>query len=236
MSEQPNPPPENQPSAPPTNTPEARNPDGTLKPELSAPTPSPTPEAPDSSPKSNEPTSKEPPKSAEGPPEKYSEFKVPDGFELNPEVADKAGALFKDLGLSQDAAQRLVDFYAEQQRAVAEAPFAEYERVRQSWRDETAKSDLGDGAGDLKPEVKANVDRVFQYISGTKDGPALVLSFKQIMDITGVGDHPAFVRALSLLGTSLAEGRAVTPGSPAPVRAPNSGPTSAAKALYPNLP
>src|SRR5215469_13319641 len=98
--------------------------------ELNNPSIQPTPETttpPPAEPKTvlnqNEPAPKpEPPKPAEGAPEKYSDFKVPEGYQLDPEVNTKASDLFKSMGLSQDSAQKLVDFYTAETKEAFEAP------------------------------------------------------------------------------------------------------------------
>src|SRR5579863_3544340 len=47
-------------------------------------------------------------------PDKYTDFKAPDGYTLDPATIEAATPIFKELGLSQDAAQKLVDFHATQ--------------------------------------------------------------------------------------------------------------------------
>src|SRR5712671_3512851 len=44
-----------------------------------------------------------------GAPEKYEDFKLPEGVELAPEAVAEVSTLFKELGLSQANAQKLVD-------------------------------------------------------------------------------------------------------------------------------
>jgi hypothetical protein len=81
--------------------------------------------------------------------------------------------------------------------------------------------------------VKVDIGRAL----GTLD-PALRAEFQAAMDLTGAGDHPAFVKALWKLSQAVSEGRPVTGKGPSPEgqRAPgtNARPTPA-KALYPNL-
>src|SRR5262245_7608247 len=52
------------------------------------------------------------PAKAQGAPEKYEAFKVPDGFEITEAANKEIDTLFRDIGLSQEAGQKLVDFYA----------------------------------------------------------------------------------------------------------------------------
>src|SRR6266852_5763511 len=114
------------------NQPEARASDGTLK-DQSLPTTTPTPldktpsteegksflsgkteskEEPKVEPKLDadgkpivEPKKEEP---VIGAPEKYADFRVPEGFKFDPEALTEAQATFKELGLTQDQAQKLV--------------------------------------------------------------------------------------------------------------------------------
>lgn len=44
-------------------------------------------------------------------PEKYEEFKVPDGMELDKEMMNEATPLFKEIGLTQEKAQKIADLY-----------------------------------------------------------------------------------------------------------------------------
>ena len=53
-----------------------------------------------------------------GAPETYTEFNLPEGFELKGEILEETTALFKGLNLSQENAQKLVDYYTE--RVLAE--------------------------------------------------------------------------------------------------------------------
>lgn len=170
-----------------------------------------------------------------GAPEKYEDFKVPEGFELDKDVATEATAIFKELGVSQEGAQKLVDFYIAKAREAAEQPFKAYQDMRNGWREEAEnhpqlRNRLN---GDNSP-----VKQSFGKLMNALGDQALADSFRQAMDLTGAGDHPAFIRVVDILGSLLTEGAHVKGGGPSKegqIR-PGSGPQSAAKALYPNLP
>lgn len=223
------------PTSPPlANDPTARAPDGTIKDQQANQTSSETtlPTAP-------KPQSTEPAKSVaadakatpEGAPEKYEPFKAPEGFEIDAPTAEKAGAVFRELGLSQTQAQKLIDFYASTSAEAAEAPYKQYEAMRNGWRDEVVKdSTLGDGQG-LRADVKATIGRAVDSLPAD-----LARDFRAAMDLTGAGDNPAFIRAFYNLAQRVGEGTSVKAGAPAPVRPPGAAPKSAASALYPNLP
>src|SRR6266436_8439629 len=124
--------------------PEARTADGTLKdqnppPETTTPTPEKKPEGrsfltqislkeeskppaePEEEPK---PEDKKP--DAAGAPEKYADFKVPDGFKFDEKALTEATTAFKELCLTQEAAQKLINTYAKNTQQAIEAPYKQW--------------------------------------------------------------------------------------------------------------
>lgn len=172
-------------------------------------------------------------KAAVGVPEKY-EFKAPEGQQLDAKAIEAITPLFKELGLTNDQAQKLVDFDTKRQSEAENNANRQYEDTRLGWRNEVIKDrDLGDGKAGLKSEAKANIDRAMQAIGDSK----AIDAFKEAMDLTGAGDNPAVLRVMNTLGKLLSEGTAVRGAGPAATGqiAPGAGPKSAASALYPNL-
>lgn len=167
-------------------------------------------------------------------PDKY-DFKAPEGYTLDSKFVEEATPILKELGLSNDAAQKLVDLQSKHSIETADAALRAYEDTRTAWRGEVIKDPaLGDGKEGLKPEVKAQIATAITAVGDVKAQEA----FKEAMDLTGVGDNPAFVRAVAAWGKLLSEGTLVRGGNPSPAgqTSPGSGPRSAAAAMYPNLP
>jgi hypothetical protein len=162
-------------------------------------------------------------------PEKY-EFNLPEGFTLDETVAGEVTTLFKDLGIDQPGAQRLVDFYTNKLTEAVDAPFKLWAETQKGWVDEI-KADPT--IGKRLPEVKTTVARA---IDGLGD-PKLAADFREAMDVTGAGNHPAFIRAFYKLAQQVTEGRHVSGRGPSAESqvAPGSAPRSAAEAMYPNL-
>lgn len=177
----------------------------------------------------------EPPKA----PDAYTDFTVPDGYQLDKALLDKVTPIFKELGLSQEAAQKLVSLQVERDIAAASGPQSAYETLRKDWQGKTlADTDIsaytnGDKSG--IDAVKIDIGRALNVIGD----PALVSDFRAAMDLTGAGDHPAFVKALWRLAQHIGEGKPVSGKGPSPLgqKDPAKPSTpSAAQALYPNLP
>lgn len=165
-----------------------------------------------------------------GVPEKY-EFKAPEGFELNETTVTEASAVFKELGLTNDQAQKLVDFQAKLSKTQAEAPYKAYDAMREGWQNEV-KADKE--IGHILPKVKETIGRALD----TLGDPALVTQFKDAMNLTGAGDHPAFVKAFYKFASAVVEGKHVAGGGPSKHGQAPTGQNerpSAAQAMYPNL-
>lgn len=225
----------------------ARSPTGEiLEPSQIEPKP-PTPPAPKpdgtqdstSTPKPPTDDSKPKPPAAPGAPETYAAFTAPDGYTIDPKTVEAAAPIFRELGLSQEAAQKLVDFHTSQMIAAAKAPATEYEATRTAWQAK-AKSDpdmakaVNGGTTGLDA-VKLDLGRALSAIGD----PTLVTEFKQAMDLTGAGDHPAFIKTFWKLAQFVTEGKHVSGAAPSPHGQRPPGTTerpAAARALYPNLP
>src|SRR6266446_8772754 len=211
--------------APLPNSPEARTPTGELK-NASTTTTTPTDQTPPETPPEPKP---EP---LAGAPETYTDFTLPEGVKLEGETLKSAQELFKALNLPQDGAQKLVDFHLGQIRAATEASSKAYDDMRAGWQT-AAKSDPE--IGPKMTQIKENVGRLYDAIGDAK----LVGEFKQIMDLTGAGDNPAFIKVLNKLSSFVTEGHHVTGAQPSKFgqQAPGTNERpSTAHALYPNNP
>lgn len=177
----------------------------------------------------------EPPKEeTKGAPEKYEDYKVPDGYTLDPEVKGEADKLFKSLGLLQDQAQSLVDFYTAKTTEAFQAPFTAYQEMTNGWRTEAESHP--DLRGKLGAGQEVNV-RIAKFLDGLPDSK-LASDFRSLMDLTGAGNHQAFIRVIDHAAKQMTEGTHVAGNGPGKdgQSAPGRPAPSAAGALWPNLP
>lgn len=120
---------------------------------------------------------------------------MPDGVELDTELADALGPEFKDLGLTNAQAQKLVDKYVEIQtgRETGKAK-AWGERV-QGWADD-AKADKEIGGDKWDGTVKDAT----RFISkmGTPE-------LKEFLNASGGGNHPELIRIFAKAGALIKE-------------------------------
>lgn len=169
---------------------------------------------------------------ATGAPEKYEAFRAPEGFQFAEAAMTEFTGVAKELGLSQDAAQKIVDVYAKHTAEQLAAPAKAWNDTVSAWTKET--TDHPDLKGRLS-EVKINVGRALDSLGD----PQLADNFRAAMDVTGVGNHPAFVRVFDKISQLLNEGKPATGGGPtkAGQTKPGTGEKpSPAKAMFPGLP
>ncbi len=169
------------------------------------------------------------PKKSEAPPA-YDETKLtfPEGVTLDKEALAKFGEIAKAAGLSQPAAQQLVDLYNSVSKVNSDTIMANWNKTCDGWVTEV-KADKEIGAavlGDLRglDAVKATVGKII-------DNPTLTdPKFRESLEISRWGDNPAAIRTLYRWAKALTEGSGVRGEPPSAQR-----PRSAAAALYPNL-
>lgn len=161
-------------------------------------------------------------------PDAYTDFTVPEGQTLDKEAIAAATPLFKEHNLTQEAAQKFVDFHNAQMKATVDKLFQGYADTRKAWADETKAH-----FGTRLPEVKATIGRALDLLP-----PETRAGFREIMNSTGAGDNPFFAKAFYDLAQRATEGRPVVGKGPSPEgQRPTAQPRpSAAAALFPNLP
>lgn len=202
----------------------------------------PTPPTPTPDGKAPEPTSTSTPDPAKPDPTKAPaayEFKAPEGYTLDPKLVEEVTPIFKEMGLDQAQAQRLFDIHTKTLIDAAKAPQTTYETMRTDWvakakaDPDMAKAVNGDKVG--LDAVKLDMGRALNAIGD----PTLAAEFKSAMDLTGAGDHPAFIKTFWKLAQFVTEGKHVAGAQPSVhgQRAPGTVERpSPAAALYPNLP
>jgi hypothetical protein len=175
-----------------------------------------------------------------GAPEKYEAWKVPEGYELDAGLVEEASPIFRKAGLSQEQTQELVDFYAKHSIKSAEEVAAANNKAfwdaRRAWREELKNDDMTKGLvgtdGNHGPDSPL-IKTISEAMIGLQN-PKLVQDFKAAMELTGAGDHPAFVKVLYSLAKQVTEGTSYANGGvPKPDK---ERPKSAAAAIFPHLP
>ena len=147
-------------------------------------------------------------------PEKYEDFKIPEGMIVDKTLIDKVSPIFKELKLTQEGAQKLVDVYNDTMKANAEAQVANFKQFLKTSYDETVK------------ELGANYKDQLAYVAKVRDR-FLSEETQEILDASGLSNNKAFILDLIKLGKLISEDK-LPPGS----SATPAGEKSAAQTLY----
>lgn len=141
-------------------------------------------------------------------PEKY-ELAMPEGMQLDEAALAEATPVFKELGLTNEQANKLAGLYAKQVEKLAASSRDAMAQQHEGWKQSTLndKEYGGDAlvGKDGKPgpnliQITAAIDRV-----AGKEATA----FKEMLDQTGAGNHPEMARFLYRVGKMVGEGSMV---------------------------
>lgn len=131
----------------------------------------------------------------QGAPESYEAFTMPEGMEADTALIEGISPVLKELGLSQEGAQKLVDAYNTKIQADTTATQAASEAMVKGW-----KNDLMNDAefGGAKFNENAAIANAAIKEFGT---PALV----QMLQATGISNHPEMVKFAHKIGSLISE-------------------------------
>lgn len=124
------------------------------------------------------------------PPDTYADFVLPEGVELDAAMLSEATPMFKELGLTQDQAQKLIDFQSKQAQASSQSQVDAFNQLMNDWQ-EQSKNDKEFGGDKFEENVK-----VAQAAIGKFGTPEL----KQLLEEHGVGNHPEVIRFMVKVG------------------------------------
>ncbi len=147
------------------------------------------------------------------------ELKMPDGVELDAELASALGPEFKDLGLTNAQAQKLVDKYIAIQQQRGEKQAENWSTTIQEWAD-NAKADKEIGGVNWDKTVN-NAQRAVKELGSD--------ALKEYLNASGGGNHPEVIRFMAKVGAMIKE------DNPAKGGAEGAGkPVDPAHILFPN--
>lgn len=157
---------------------------------------------------------KEGDKKPEGAPEAY-EFKAPEGGELDKEAVSQFEPIARELNLSQEQAQKLVDLYGTKVMPQLMKQQAE------TWQKQVA--DWGTAA---KEDAEIGGDKFDGNLTRAKQAMDKFATpqLREFLESTGMGNHPELIRVFVKVGAAMSEDSLVTSNE--------KGQRSAADVLY----
>jgi hypothetical protein len=152
-----------------------------------------------------------------GAPEKY-EFTVPEGFQKDG-ILTELESVAKEANLPQDQAQKFVDLGVKMQREMVAKQQESIKTLHESWTN-LSKTDKEFGGDKLESNM-AIAKKGFEAIATPE--------LKELLNVTGLGNHPEIIRAFYKTGLKISNDTHVNAGS-----GNETTKKSAASALYPN--
>lgn len=138
----------------------------------------------------------------EGAPEKY-EFKPAEGQELDAAALEQFEPIARELNLTNDQAQKMVDLYGTKIMPMVQQQQAEaWQKTTEQWAADV-KADKEIGGDNLTANLSAAQRALEQF--GDQE-------LKEYLDSTGLGNHPALVKAFIKVGKAMSEDKVVTGG------------------------
>ena len=132
-------------------------------------------------------------------PETYEVFELPENFDMNEETLGEYHTFAKENNLTQEQAQRGVDMVAQ----MKQAEMNQWVEQQKSWVDD-AKSDTEFGGDKFDQSISVAVKARDSF--GTPE-------FNEMLDSSGLGNHPEMIRFLSRVGKQISEDGVVVGGS-----------------------
>lgn len=142
----------------------------------------------------------------QGAPDDYADFKLAEGADLDAEVLTSFKGIAKELGISQEAAQKLIDLQGQLDSKRMQALEAAQAEQSQRWAD-TVKADKELGGENYDKTVETAIKAVEKFGS-----PEL----RALLNETGIGNHPELVKFCHRIGKALSEDSLVMGGDQKP--------------------
>ena len=139
------------------------------------------------------------PKDAGGAPESYEPFNLPEGVKLESEDLEAFTGFAKELNLSQEQAQKLLERDLAVRKSIEERVNAEADAAIKGWL-EAARADKEYGGERFDANIA--VARKALEAFGTPE-------LKAMLDSSGLGNHPEAIRFMYRVGKAISEDKLV---------------------------
>lgn len=136
-------------------------------------------------------------------PEKY-DLKLPEGATLDQKALDELSAFAKEKGLSQEAAQAVLEREHSLAKSFEQKAQQEWETRKDQWLKD-AQSDKEFGGENLKLSAETAHRALKRFDSTGK--------LAEMLESTGMGNHPEVIRFMWKIGQAMSEDQLVVPGA-----------------------
>jgi hypothetical protein len=142
-----------------------------------------------------------------GAPESYEPFKAPDGWEIDQALLADFAPTLKELNLTQEQAQKVIDFAP---KLVEQTAVATTTKVL----GELGMADRGDWVGKVKADKEFGGDKLAENLAIAKKAMDAFASpeLRDLLIKSGMGNHPEMVRAFYRAGKAISADNYVAGG------------------------
>lgn len=137
--------------------------------------------------------------------DEYADFTLADGMEMNQEVLADFKGMAKELGLTQEAAQKLIDLQSRMTSLQSEQTQQALAAQSQAWA-KAIREDAEFGGENYEKNVGIAVKAVERFAS-----PEL----RSLLNDSGLGNHPELVKLFHRIGSAISEDSLVLSGTQA---------------------
>lgn len=157
------------------------------------------------------------------PPPKYEPFVTPDDIKLDDQRVGEFTNILSELEIKgkadhtliQEFGQKAVDFHIKEVRNILEnrnkQQLADWEKTKTGWKDQfLADPEIGGN------RFQTTIDSALTFLrthGGTQEQQA---EFRNLMETSGLGNHPAMIRLLAKAGAAMSEGTPLAATRPVP--------------------
>lgn len=138
-----------------------------------------------------------------GAPEAYTDFTLADGVEMDADTLDSFKGLAKELNISQESAQKLIDLQSALVTKQVEDMQAAVVKQSQDWASQIYNDPELGGAN-----FEKNAESAVKVIQAFGD-PQL----SELLNASGLGNHPALFKFCHRISGAISEDKFVLPGS-----------------------
>lgn len=134
----------------------------------------------------------------QGAPEAYADFTAPEGWEIDQDLLKDFAPTLKELNLTQEQAQKVIDFAP---KLVEQTAVATTTKVL----GELGMADRGDWVGKVKADKEFGGDKLAENLAVAKKAMDAFASpeLRELLIKSGMGNHPEMVRAFYRAGKAI---------------------------------
>jgi hypothetical protein len=127
------------------------------------------------------------------------EFALPDGVEIDTELAATAMPVLKEAGVSREGANKLAAFMAQQRATEHTARMEHWDKINREWQD-AARKDSEYGGDKFDASLGAANKMIDKF--GTPE-------LKEYLTASGGGNHPEMIRFMARVGNAFSDDKPI---------------------------